>query len=560
VTYESAGTYTTTLQNAAGCDSILTTILNITPAITQNVNYTICPGNVVYYSTGSGTIVEAGSGAVALPDGNIYSSAGTYSINLQNANGCDSIYNIVLDYAPTLTGSQSLTICSGNMVYISTESGTVVMAASGAVTPPGGVTYESAGTYTTTLQNAAGCDSLLTTILNITPAITQNVNYTVCPGNVVYYSTGSGTIVEAGSGAVALPDGNIYSSAGTYSINLQNANGCDSIYNIVLDYAPTLTGSQSLTICSGNMVYISTESGTVVMAASGAVTPPGGVTYEASGTYTTTLQNANGCDSILTTNITVTPAFTHSASYALCPGNVIYYSTGSGTVVEAGLGAVSLPDGAIYSSAGSYDINLQNANGCDSVYTISISYVPAITASQTVLLCDSQMVYISSASGTVVLAVTDTTAPGGHIYTEPGIYLDTLSTFSGCDSLLTTTIVACSTVARRANPTDDMNTIQNKDKIALLTPNASIAEMKVYPNPARDVATVVFTMTYEDPEITLSLMDMKGNLVLSATKSMNGSTEGAFKFNVSQLASGTYYIHLLGAHFNQTQKLEVINH
>jgi hypothetical protein len=122
---------------------------------------------------------------------------------------------MIINYAPTLTGTQSLTVCSGNIVYISTESGTVVLAESGAVLTPGGVTYSTSGTYTTTLQNAAGCDSILTTNITITPALVQNSSYTVCPGNVVYYSTGSGTIVEAGSGAVALPVGSIYSTAGT---------------------------------------------------------------------------------------------------------------------------------------------------------------------------------------------------------------------------------------------------------------------------------------------------------------------------------------------------------
>jgi hypothetical protein len=82
-------------------------------------------------------------------------------------------FTFTVNYLPTPTGTQSLTICSGNIVYIRTGSGTVVMAGSGAVTPAGGVTYSTSGTYTTTILNAAGCDSILTTILTVNPPLTS---------------------------------------------------------------------------------------------------------------------------------------------------------------------------------------------------------------------------------------------------------------------------------------------------------------------------------------------------------------------------------------------------
>jgi hypothetical protein len=92
------------------------------------------------------------------PGGVIYSANGTYTTTIKNSRGCDSVLTTTVTYSGGLAGTQSLTICQGNIVYIRTGSGTIVMAGSGAVVDSGGVTYSTSGTYTTTIQNAAGCD------------------------------------------------------------------------------------------------------------------------------------------------------------------------------------------------------------------------------------------------------------------------------------------------------------------------------------------------------------------------------------------------------------------
>jgi hypothetical protein len=189
-----------------------------------------------------------------------------------------------------------------------------------------------------------------------------------------------------------------------------------------------------------------------------------------------------------------------------------------------------------------------------------ISYAPTLTGAQSFVLCDSQIVYISSASGTVVLASTDTTAPGGHIYSAVGTYLDTLITASGCDSILTTTITACPLfLARKANPAVVNADKQETDDAASKT-NEALGSIKVYPNPSTDFTTVVFNLAYAEETVVLSLMDINGKNIITLDKSMNGSMEGTFKLNVAALASGTYYVRLQGKLFNQVQKLEVINH
>ena len=47
----------------------------------------------------------------------------------------------------------------------------------------GGVTYDSSGLYSDTLQSVAGCDSIVTLDLTIVSPVISNVDSTICYGD-----------------------------------------------------------------------------------------------------------------------------------------------------------------------------------------------------------------------------------------------------------------------------------------------------------------------------------------------------------------------------------------
>jgi uncharacterized delta-60 repeat protein len=118
------------------------------------------------------------------------------------------------------------------------------------------------------------CQSTATAASNtITISVASVINTTqtvsVCPGQTL--TVGSNT----------------YSTTGVYSDTLTAVAGCDSIISTDLTVLNVNTATQNLTICNGTTVDV------------------GSHTYAVSGTYTDTLISLMGCDSILTTNLTV---------------------------------------------------------------------------------------------------------------------------------------------------------------------------------------------------------------------------------------------------------------
>jgi hypothetical protein len=78
------------------------------------------------------------------------------------------------------------------------------------------------------------------------------------------------------------------------------------------------------------------------------------VTYTSSGIYNYTTTNINGCDSIITLNLTILPTQSNSVSISQCD-------------------SYTSPLGNTYNSSGSYTETYSNVNGCDSIVTLNLT-------------------------------------------------------------------------------------------------------------------------------------------------------------------------------------------
>ena len=360
--YTSTSTPTFVLQNAAGCDSTVTLNLTITHSTTGTDAQTACDsydwidGNTYTSSTNTPTFIlqnAAGCDSVVTLnltilsnntidirtacnsydwiDGNTYtSSTNTPTFVLQNAAGCDSIVTLNLTINHSNTGIDIQTACD-SLIWID------------------GITYSSStSTPTFVLQNAAGCDSTVTLNLTITHSTT-------------------GTDVQTACDSYDWIDGNTYtSSTNTPTFVLQNAVGCDSTVTL-------------------NLTIINSTSGTDAQTACDSLTWIDGNTYTSStNTPTFVLQNAVGCDSLVTLNLTI-------------------INSTSGTDVQTACDSYDWIDGNTYtSSTNTPTFVLQNAAGCDSTVTLNLTIIPSFP-----LIVENVFVFPSDANSCVGEAAID---------------------------------------------------------------------------------------------------------------------------------------------------------
>lgn len=183
-----AGVYRLIVNDGASCpDTAIVTVNNyvITPAPPQKLS--ICPSQIPFTWNGKQ-----------------YTAAGTYTDTLRSAAGCDSVVTLQLTIKLNSSSVTNKQLCPAQLPFLWN-----------------GTRYTTGGTFYDTIINAAGCDSLLTLILDIIPNTSSTTNITICQ-NATPYSW----------------NGNQYDSTGTYSVRKLGASGCDSIATLVLEVKP----------------------------------------------------------------------------------------------------------------------------------------------------------------------------------------------------------------------------------------------------------------------------------------------------------------------------------
>lgn len=373
------GTYEMTFTATNGCDSTHTIVLNVEEEINTSEELSVCSGQSI-------TIF-----------GNEETAAGTYEMTFTSGSGCDSVHTVLLTVLDTFTTSETLQVCAG-------ESATVF-----------GNEETAAGDYSMTFTATNGCDSTHTITLSLFEVINTEETVEICDG------------------ATTDVFGEQVGEAGAYSMTFSDQNGCDSTHTITVQVLPTFATSEDLSTCEGTPIAVF-----------------GNPTTEA-GTYTMTFAAENGCDSTHTILLTVLPTFSTSASVGICPGDstVVFgqtvneagefsmtFTAANGcdsvhTITVFQLENISTTEtidnlcegdsvdifGETVTESGVYQQTFTAENGCDSLHTITVNFLPNITTTEELFICEGESVEIF-----------------GQQISEPGTYQETSTGSNGCDS------------------------------------------------------------------------------------------------------------------------------
>ena len=154
-------------------------------------------------------------------------------------------------------------------------------------------------------------------------------------------------------------------------------NSLASNWNISSNYAGEYAG-QSLYAspgvannCGGCVTYNISEN--VAICNGDTYTLPNGVITGTADTYSFTFTSVAGCDSTITTVLSVNSNYNETASATICNGDT--YTLGDGTPVSV---------------AGNYTVNLVSSQGCDSTVVLTLNVVNAFATNVSAEICEGE--------------------------------------------------------------------------------------------------------------------------------------------------------------------------
>ena len=373
-----------------------------------------------------------------------------------------------------------------------------------------------------------------------------------------------------------------YHVSGIYHDTLVNQMGCDSFLTIKLTINNSF-GSMSPTVCDSFK------------------TPSGKVLYR-SGMYCDTIKNKIGCDSVIKINLSVLGKSSTRVNLTTCdsvlsPSGKFYMHTTaiyrdtlvsslgcdsllrinfkrlkpsySAPVFTSCDSVVSPSSKYVYTTPGRYYDTIPNTIGCDSVIELTVKIGKQTRDTIEVSTCDSLFNSI-----------------GNYYISKSGVYIDTMKSKLGCDSLFITKakIVKLNPVIRFTNDSliidsaglsyqwlDCNNNYAKIDsatkqfyipkksgKYAVQISTDSCADTSIcmevvvvgkpghgdngitlFPNPARE--EVLLSGSDLAPGMYLDVYSLTGQWIMTGT--VNGYTQ---KLKVGELSPGIYYLHIRG--------------
>lgn len=312
-------------------------------------------------------------------NGNTYNHSGIYREEMATVDGCDSVCVLNLTINPSYEFNETYDILNTQLPFTVHE-----------------FTYTAAGTYDREFVSVAGCDSIYHISLNVhelqlprdttTAAICAGATYTWQGNN---YTAGGWYSVTENDGVndVAIHvlhlnvnptysdttyvhscgtynwRGTDYSASGIYPVLLPSSCGCDSTVVLKLTVGAPTASTVNVTACQ----YETTTVGNRTFVAM------------ANTSFTETLTNAAGCDSVVTYNVTVTPRIYTSPEdmYSFCEGESYTWH------------------GHTYDKPGTYYDSVADANGCTTtIHTLILTQKQAYHFEEDVEVSELALPYV----------------------------------------------------------------------------------------------------------------------------------------------------------------------
>jgi hypothetical protein len=241
----------------------------------------------------------------------------------------------------------------------------------------------------------------------------------------------------------------------------------DTVYTtsgIITSVIPSATGCDS--IITTDLTITGSSTSHLTVKACESYVAPDDSEYTASGTITVVIPNAAGCDSIMTIDLKIAKKTSSSIQITACDSYIA-------------------PDGASYATSGIKTAVIPNSEGCDSTITIDLKILKSTTSHLTVNADDSY------------------TGPDDSVYTATGIITVVIPNAAGCDSVITIDLTIAKSTASHITVTS-CDRYTAPDGAVYTTSGIKTA---VIPNAAGSDSTITIDLTIQTVTISVTQAD-----------------------------------------------------
>jgi gliding motility-associated-like protein len=437
----SPGLVSVTVTDAAGCEGSTSVTVTNSPAPAVNIsgNPQICENGTTLLQATPGYSSYLWSDGTPGAEINVNTS-GYYEVTVTNAEGCEGTASISVEQLPTplptLSGATSF--CEGQSAQLTVDQNYVSYqwydGQTGAT-----ATISIEGPASVTVTDANGCQGVALADLiqspSPDPSITGPVG--VCEGEMISLDAGSGysTYLWEDQSTTQLYQP---PQAGTYSVTVTNAEGCEGTTSITVDQydtpMPAIFGDPS--ICPGIENQLIAEGGYATYTWQDGTEEPM-LDILLGGTYSLTVTDENGCEGQASITVVENPPLEPeiSGTESLCegqntelslPANYSSYSWNDGST-----GATLLAD-----TTGTYSVTVTDAEGCSGADDIQITVHSLPDASITGLLsfCADGQTTLSAPADASTYLWSDGSTDASITVSEADTYHLTVTDENGCQN------------------------------------------------------------------------------------------------------------------------------
>jgi hypothetical protein len=433
--------FTVVITDQNGCTSTCTTVVEVfdEPVCNATIDGPICSGETLVlnedggsavswmWSTDGGALID--DPAAQSPTATGVSDGETFTVMITDANGCVSSCSVTatVNALPGCNASNDGPICEGDDLGLSEDAGDAISwqwsTDGGAVIDdptaqnPTATNVSNGETFTVIVTDANGCTDTCTTIVEvfILPVCNAENDGPICEGDELGLSENGGAAVSwswSSDGAAVIDDPAAQNPIATevsngeiFTVVITDANGCTSSCSTTAQVfdLPVCNAENDGPICEGDILGLSENGGDAVSwfwSSDGAavIDDPTAQNPSASNAadgevFTVVITDANGCSSSCSTVAEVFdgPEVTASSNSPICEGDIL--------ILEADVDGGTAPytyswsdaDGFISSNAnvyiqmttmddaGTYEVEVTDANGCISFASTDVVINPNLT-------------------------------------------------------------------------------------------------------------------------------------------------------------------------------------